>query len=311
MTAFLYVVIYAAILAFAVACVSRTITYARTPVHLRWELYPVPHEAPERVKHGGSYFESADSWAKPRRASLLGDLKFMIPEILLLRGLWDFNRRVWYRSFPFHFGLYLLAAATVLLALGTTLSLFAPALMAGQVGDGIRLLYRIAGMAGMALAILGALALLVHRLTDPDLRIYTTAGDIFNLVFFVVALALLAAGYLSRGHSAPDMLTLSKALLTFDTNIRLPKLLTAGLLLSALLLAYVPMTHMSHFIAKFFTYHSVRWDDAPSRKGGKLEVKIAEYLTYRPTWSAAHIGADGRKTWAQIAGGNPAREVKE
>jgi nitrate reductase gamma subunit len=311
MTVFLYVVIYTAALVFTGACVSRTIAYARAPVHLRWELYPVPHEEPERVKHGGSYFEAADWWTKPRRVSLLGELKFMIPEMLLLKGLWEFNRKTWYRSFPFHFGLYLLAGTIALLVFGAILSLFAPTVMAGQVGEGVRLLYCITGMAGSVLAILGALALLVHRLTDPSLRTYTTAGDIFNLIFFVVALALLAAGYLSRGHSAPDMLAFSKGLLTFDMRLQVPGLLTVGLLLSALLVAYVPMTHMSHFIAKFFTYHSVRWDDAPNRRGGKLEVKIAEYLTYRPTWSAAHIGADGRKTWAQVAAGNPAREVKE
>jgi nitrate reductase gamma subunit len=311
MTAFLYVVIYTAALAFTGACVSRTIAYARAPVHLRWELYPIPHEERERVKHGGSYLEAAEWWTKPRRTSLLGELKFMIPEMLLLKGLWEFNRRLWYRSFPFHFGLYLLIGTMALLAIGAALSLFAPTLMAGQFGEGVRLLYRITGTGGFGLAILGALALLAHRLAEPSLRTYTTAGDVFNLVFFAVALALLAAGDLSRGRSAPDMLAFSKALLTFDTSIQLPKLLAAGLLLSAFLVAYVPMTHMSHFIAKFFTYHFVRWDDAPNRRGEKLEVKIAEYLTYRPTWSAAHIGADGRKTWAQIAAGNPTRGIKE
>ena len=28
-------------------------------------------------------------------------------------------------------------------------------------------------------------------------------------------------------------------------------------------LAYIPLTHMSHFVGKYFTYHAVRWDDAP------------------------------------------------
>ncbi len=71
------------------------------------------------------------------------------------------------------------------------------------------------------------------------------------------------------------------------------------------------MTHMSHFIAKYFTYHSVRWDDAPNRRRGRLEAQVAEYLTYRPTWAAAHMGADGKKTWAQVASTNPAQEVKK
>jgi hypothetical protein len=62
---------------------------------------------------------------------------------------------------------------------------------------------------------------------------------------------------------------------------------------------------MSHFIAKYFTYHAVRWDDAPNHRGGRVEVKIAEYLTYRPRWSASHMRADGTKTWAEIATINP------
>ena len=165
-------------------------------------------------------------------------------------------------------------------------------------------------MAGLVLTVLGAVGLLVRRLTDAGLRVCTTAGDIFNLVFFIVTLAALGGGYLARGPTAPDMLALFRGFLTWDPNLEVPGLFRAGVVLSALLVAYVPLTHMSHFIAKFFTYHSVRWDDAPSRRGGRLEVKIAEYLTYRPTWAAKHIGADGRKTWADVAASNPAAEKK-
>jgi nitrate reductase gamma subunit len=84
-----------------------------------------------------------------------------------------------------------------------------------------------------------------------------------------------------------------------------------GLVLSALLTAYIPLTHMSHFIAKYFTYHTVRWDDRPNLKGSDLAKKVAEYLTYRPRWAARHIGADGVKTWADIAASNPAQGVKK
>ena len=46
---------------------------------------------------------------------------------------------------------------------------------------------------------------------------------------------------------------------------------------------------MSHFIAKYFTYHSVRWDDEPMRRSDRRARAMAEYLTYRPTWTAPHI----------------------
>ena len=106
----LYVIVSGAVLAFVVASAARAVTYARGPVHLRWELYPVPHEPPERARHGGSYFELSEWWRTRRPGGLAGDLRFMIPEMLLLRGLREFNRPLWRRSFPFHAGLYLIAA---------------------------------------------------------------------------------------------------------------------------------------------------------------------------------------------------------
>lgn len=311
MTILVYGVIYASLLVFITACVTRAVQYARAPLHLRWELYPVPHEDPLRVKHGGSFFEEPDWWSKPRNFNLWGELKFMIPEMLFLKGLYEFNRKLWYRSFPFHFGLYLLVGTLVLLAVGAMVSVFAPVAMSGPAGSGLRWLCTFTGTTGLILALLGSLGLLTRRLTDEGLKIYTTRGDIFNLVFFIVALGTLSAGYILRPFSAPGMLALSKGLLTFDAGVKIPGLFASGLILAGLLVAYIPLTHMSHFIAKYFTYHSVRWDDAPNLRGGKIEARMAEYLAFRPTWSAVHIGADGRKTWAQIAASNPALELKK
>jgi hypothetical protein len=62
---------------------------------------------------------------------------------------------------------------------------------------------------------------------------------------------------------------------------------------------------MAHFIAKYFTYHQVRWDEAANVPGGTIEKRMAEYLMYRPTWAANHIAA-GSRTWAEIATSNPA-----
>ena len=71
-----------------------------------------------------------------------------------------------------------------------------------------------------------------------------------------------------------------------------------GVALSSVLAAYIPFTHMSHFIAKYFTYHDVRWDDRPNVRGGSIESTVAEYLTYRPTWSAAHVARRRQKELA-------------
>ncbi len=212
--------VYAAAVTFVVASVVRAIRYARAPLHIRWELQPVPRGA------GGQLFA-------------------MLSEVLFFHGLWRFNRRLWLCSYPFHLGLYVLVLAGAFR-------------------------YRPAALIGAALVIAGAASLLYLRLTDPGLRNFTTAGDILNLLFFIVATGLFLAGWT-----------------------------TAALIAGSLLVAYIPFTHMAHFIAKYFTYHSVRWDD-------RTGVSLARYLTYRPTWAASHIGADGKRSWGEIAsGGKP------
>jgi nitrate reductase gamma subunit len=305
-TMLLYVVIYVAALVCLIGCIAQAIHYARLPLHLRWELYPVPHEDTSRLRHGGSYLEDTDWWKKSRSFNLVGELKSMLPEMLFQKGLWEFNRPMWFRSFPFHFGLYLLIGSAGLLTGSAIVSLPAPQLLSGEVGTVLHYAYTVCGLAGAGLAVVGALGLLVRRLTDKELKPYTTPGDVFNLLFFVVTFGCLLAGYLLRPQGAAKGLALAQGLLTFNTHLRFPPVLAAGLVLGALLAAYIPMTHMSHFIGKFFTYHLVRWDDAPSLRGSSLERKLAEYLTYRPRWAAPHIGADGTRTWADIATTNPA-----
>jgi nitrate reductase gamma subunit len=289
MNLFLYGIVYLSALIFVIACTFRIFQYARTPLHLRWELYPKPDETPGRSR----------LWA---------ELKFMIPEILLLKSLREFNRILWLRSFPFHLGLYLLIAATMLLVFSALLSLFLPF---WPVGPALHYLYLWAGGMGLGLGIFGASSLLAKRLTDPGLKIYTTRGDIFNLVFFIIAFGALSAGYIFRPSGAPGMKAIVLALLTFDTGAEIHSLLAIGIFLSAVLTAYIPMTHMAHFIAKYFTYHSVRWDDAHNRQGGKIEQRLVECLSYRPTWAAAHVKADGKRTWAEIAKIDPAQGAKE
>lgn len=311
MTGVLYAVIYGGFLAFVVGCVVRAVTYARKPLHLRWELYPVPHEEASRAKYGGSYFETVDWWTKPTSRNLGGELKVMVPEMLFLKALRDFNRKLWRLSFPFHFGLYLLLGSVVLVVLTATGSFIWPNLRVTSLGIVLHAVYTVAGCGGAALAIFGCLGLLYRRLTDDDLKSYTVPADVFNLALFIFTMGALAAGYLFRSSTSPSVAALVKGLVTFNTKVVVPGVLVPGLVLGALLIAYIPYTHMSHFIAKYFTYHAVRWDDAANIDGSALQKKMAEYLTYRPTWSARHIGADGTKTWVDLAVASPPVEKKK
>jgi nitrate reductase gamma subunit len=287
------------------------VQYARAPYHLRWELYPVPHEEADRVVHGGSYFETVDWWTQPTYFALWGEVKAMVSEILFLKGLWEFNRSLWICSFPFHWGLYLLIGTIGLLVAQAGAAMLLPGAVVGAVGAALNLLHGLAGWLGVVLVIAGALALLARRLADKQLRPYTTPADIFNLLFFIFTFGTLAAAYLTNGRAFPGALAFTHGLLTFDAHVRLPGLFVVGLASGAALAAYIPFTHMSHFVAKYFTYHAVRWDDTASVRSPKLQQRLAEYLTFRPTWAAPHMGGEGVKTWADIAASNPTQGAKK
>jgi nitrate reductase gamma subunit len=298
MTLTVYIAIYAGLLIFLIGCVRRILQYARTPVHLRWELYPVPHEAPERVAHGGSYFETGDWWTKPQHSNHVGELRVMIPEMLFLKGLWEFNRRLWVPSFLFHFGLYLLIGAIALVGFGAGFPLLAPSLATSGFWVMLASVYHVMAYAGGTISVVGGLLLFVRRATDPALKNYTKPADFFNLAFFIIAFCLLAAGYFARSPESAGVGEVARGLLRFDRTLHVSGLFGLGVV-------------MSHFIAKYFTYHAVRWDDRPNVRGGSIESAVAEYLTYRPTWAAAHVGADGKRNWLEIATTNPAQEVRK
>ena len=76
---------------------------------------------------------------------------------------------------------------------------------------------------------------------------------------------------------------------------------TLSITLLGVLLAYIPLTHMSHFVGKYFAYHAIRWNDDPNLRGGKYEPKIQELLNQPVSWAGPHIRGDGKKTWADLA----------
>ena len=76
---------------------------------------------------------------------------------------------------------------------------------------------------------------------------------------------------------------------------------SSSVLLASLLIAYIPLTHMSHFFTKWFTWHKIRWDDQENVKGGRIEKLVQNALQYPVSWSAPHINADGKKSWADLA----------
>ncbi len=299
-----YFVAYAGIAVFVVAVVVRILTFARLPMALRWELYPVPHEG-KRRRHGGSYLEEVDWWLKPRHVVTTYDLRAMAKEVLLLEGVRANNRPMWRSSFPFHMGLYLTIVTTALMVAEPFVRRLLPGLMASAYGDLWRLSTVVAGAGGLVLAIRGALGLLWRRLTVPDLAEFTTAGHLFNLGFFVVAFGCALVTFALFDRDFGLVRTFVSNLVTFrlDPLASGPAGAMVGVSASvlALLLAYIPLTFMSHFVGKYFAYHAVRWNDEPNLRGGPQERPILANLVQKVTWAAPHIQSHGEKNWVDVA----------
>jgi nitrate reductase gamma subunit len=154
----------------------------------------------------------------------------------------------------------------------------------------------------LTLISVGGATLLWRRVSDSSLRDYTNAADYAHVGVMQIATALVLAGSLDANAPAPQAVV--KGLFGVDAGLHVPSLVAIGLVLMAAIFAYVPYSKMSHFIAKYFAYHSVRWDDAPN--DAKMQRRISAYLALRPTWSAEHIDSDGRQTWIDIVAHNPA-----
>ena len=314
MTTLVYILAYLSIAVFLIAVAVRFVFWSKMPMHLRWELYPVAHEGGGRAAYGGSYLEESDWWQKKREVSMLGELKVMVPEILFLVALREHNVKLWKWSFPFHFGLYLVGGTTMLLILGGLISAFLPASVAGPIGGVIGAVVPFLGGAGLVLGIIGAVGLFMRR-RGRSLRDYTAPADLFNLLFFIVAFGVALATFIGFDRKFALVTEFVTNLVTFN----LAPLAVSGtgallLLLSVVLLsiltAYIPTTHMSHFVGKYFAYHSIRWKDDPNLRGGKEEKVIEELLSRPISWSASHIGGDGKKTWLDAATEEPKVEDK-
>jgi nitrate reductase gamma subunit len=311
-----YVLSYLCIAVFILATGCLIYRQINLPLHVRWEIYPVQHETTARVAYGGSYMEKVNWWNDKYESSRINELKYMVPEILFLRGLWKENRNLWWVSFPFHFGLYLMIATFGLLLLHAcfTLGGFPAFAAGGTVSLLLSGLIAATGWSGLLVGNIGSIGILYKRLTDRELRDYSSFADYFNILFiflfFLSAfVACLAGDPFLEGAKAYTigLLTAGSSQNSYVPGQNAPGILT--IVLASLLVAYMPLTHMSHMFMKYFLYHQVKWDDAPNRRGGQMEAAIKKNLELKPTWQAKHIGADGHKSWRDISSSAP-KEMK-
>ena len=272
----LQVISYFAILLFIVVVSAKMVKIARMPLHLRWDLYPIPHER-GRGAYGGSYFEEVDWWTKPKDFSFISEITAMAKEIILVQSVYHHNRPLWIFSFPFHFGMYcligfmgLLVVGAVFQATGVAIGSDSPNILAVIVFH----LTNIFGLVGWILSIIGAIGLFFSRMFKAQLRNASVVSDYTNLL---ILLAVFISGLVAALTVDPDYVALRgfvQSLITLKPASVLPGAVTMQLWLWAALMLYFPYTHMTHLFGKYFTYHKVRWEDEPNIKGSKIEAAV-------------------------------------
>jgi len=305
----LYFLSYFSFLVFIILIINKIRQYSGTPLHLRWDLYPVAHE-PKRNKYGGSYYEEPYWWNKPNKKSRSSELLEVFEEIFFLKGVYHHNKRLWYYTFPFHVGLYLITGTIFLIIFSVVLDISSSSDIFWQNNIGEYILFysiNAAGYAGMVLAFFGCLGLILERLTERKYRFYNAPMDFINL-FFIMTLLITAMFSIDSSNSSFILYKIYfRNLCTLNFTVIAKPVFLVHITLVSVFLLYFPVTRMKHIFAKYFTYHRVRWEDNPNVRGGKLENKIRKSLDFNVNWSAPHINAGN--TWAETASKLPP-EVK-
>jgi nitrate reductase gamma subunit len=294
--------IYLAVAFFLFKTAATFIKYAKLPRHLRWDLYPVPHQGPE-----GSKYQKVDFGKMKPHISLFHELKEMSLEMLFIKKIFINKPTVWAGSFPLHAGLYLGIVWLILLIAGALAELSGLPVSPASSSVFSKMLYysTIVVGAGVFIAgLFGSLVLLWLRLTDEDMRIMSNASNFINLFVMIFLYGAGLAAWIFADPSFSIIRTHTAGLLTFSPSSVKEPLIVLQMLSLCVFLIYLPFSRMMHFVGKYFFYHNIMWDDEMMKRESAMENDIAAYLQYRMTWSAPHIRKDG--TWVdQVTGGDP------
>jgi len=296
--------IYFAVSLFAVMTALTFIKYSRLPRHLRWDLYPVPHQGPE-----GSKYQKVDFGQLKPHVSLLHELKVMGEEMLFIKKAYINNPKVWKGSFPLHAGLYLGMVWLLLLAVGAIIELNGAFLTVGASSVWSAILYYLtiaSGAAGFALGLCGGLVLLWLRISDEGMRLMSDATSYVNLILIICLFGSGLIGWLFIDPSFHIIRHHVAGLLTFNPATVKEPLIVLQMIVFSAFLVYLPFSRMMHFVGKYFFYHSVLWDDEMMKRNSAMENDIATYLQYKVTWSAPHIRNGA--SWADQVAKEPPKD---
>lgn len=270
--------------------------FSSLPMHGRQDLYPIPLEDTDKAKYGGSYMEEDRWFEKEIPHHTVAMILDMLGEMLFIKKLFVNQNKFWWISYSLHLGIYAALAWTVLLFVGAfagTASIF---------GTIVYVLVTIAGVIAGVLMTIGALGLIIKRLTQPEFKSYTTPQEFFNL-FFLLAVAV--SGLLTfalNGFNFQYGYAITYAMVHFQSlpavcagqlyPVANTAILYVHILLLGAVMIYIPLCKMSHYVGKYFTFHSVVWDNRPNLAGSDVEKRIIAESGIAPepgkNWAAPH-----------------------
>ncbi len=288
----------------------RLIKYVRMPVHLRWEIYPVPHE--KGSKYGGSYLEELEWWKKTRKKNTIKDIFYIIKDYLFFIQYYARNRKYWSTLYPWHVSFYLIVAFHVFIAFGALGLIFglnvSTAASANALGQALYYIAMGCGIVGFIIGCLASIGMLVSRATDADLKKFANPRLYFSYIFYFAVFLSGLVVWIFYDPTFADYREFYKSVATLH-NINLAAPLIVHAVLFALFLVYMTFTKASHYVTKFVIFFATRWNDIPNRRGSKMEQKIQERLGHAVSWSAPHIQT-GEK-WSEVAVESPFSNKKD
>ena len=297
-----YIATYVSYIFVIAAYAYKVSKIAKMPLHLRWELYPIPHE--KGYQHGGSYLEELEWWTKPREKNTLRSALYMLKQYFLFSGYFRRKRGYWLSLYPWHIGFYLIVLFHILTFFGAltmvTTDITISSISTSNVGTGLYYVTLIVAVSSFVLGSLGSIGMLIERLIKKDLKEYAAPVNYFNYIFFLI---VFLSGLVSWAFFDPTLSAYREfwaSLITFQfTSVEAATY--THIMLFSLFLIYLPFTRSTHYITILFAYFSVLWGDKPNLRGGEMEKEIEGVLQKPVSWSAPHIRPV--KKWSDIATG--------
>ncbi|MEG6586645.1 hypothetical protein [Dendrosporobacter sp. 1207_IL3150] len=299
--------IYLSLFIFIVFSAIKLRSYITMPRHLRWDLYPVPHQGAD-----GSKYQKVDFHKAPAKFSLFYECKEMMGEMILIKKAFVHNLKLWLGSFPLHIGLYISGLWLAFLVVGALLELYGLKVTAQTDNLLPSLVYYatlFTGPIGFSLGFLGSFILLGLRYSDNHLR---SMSDFVTYVNLYLMISLFGSATLAWWFVDPTFELIRHhaiSLITLNPSIVPHPLLAVQLFTFCLFIIYLPFSRMFHVSAKYFFYHKIMWDDEAMKANSKLENSVSNYLNYPVDWSASHV-AKGKSWLEQVKNGKDGGQDK-